>query len=82
MNKILHLSDKEIERRCVMVDLHYRIYRRSRARNFQEWLTAQILIDRAWETIMGHSPNGYTHLADQELIFPNVMRRFNGQDQN
>lgn len=76
--KILHLSPEEIDRRCAVVDFHYWAFRRNHARTFEEWLNAQVEVDRAFRA-MGYAQNGYSYLADQELIFPNVMRRFNGQ---
>jgi hypothetical protein len=79
--KPLHLSEEEIERRCALVDFHYGVYRRHRARTFEEWLNFQAEVDRAFRA-MGYIQNGYTQLVDTELIFPQVRRCFNGQDKD
>lgn len=63
-------------------NLRWYIRERDRATTFEDWLTAQLQVDAAWRA-MGYAANGYTHfLVDEELIFPNVRRSFNGKDKD
>ena len=64
-----------------MVDLHYWVRRRDHARTFGEWFDAQAEVDRAFRA-MGHTQDEYyAHLADTELVFPQIRRDFNGREQ-
>lgn len=75
---VLHLTDEEKERRLAMFDLCHWSEMRFKATDFGQWYIAQGHVDKAWEAIVGVRSNGLTRLADQELVFPNIMRGFNG----